>query len=93
MEHPVQADGTMTTAVAGSAATPPRACCQAEDNAPSAVISFGRAVPPEDAVALDAEAALFPSAASHPPPRLPAPVPDRPEHLTPSLAALSISRT
>lgn len=91
-------DPISNTEAAGVAAVlkgPPsaHACCHQEVSTPDAMTSPQRAVPAEPTGVLPAAVVQLPADNGHPPPGLFDPALEKLDHLTPSLTALSISRT
>lgn len=71
-----------------------KACCYQQSDSPNAVVVQQRALPAEPAAFLPAvEELLTAHDAGEPPPRTFTPALEKRDHLTPSLTALSISRT
>lgn len=82
---------SMTAGPKGSPSA--QACCHQQVNTTEGITAPQRALPAEQAVALAAQVELFPADSGYRPPGFFDPVLEKRDHLTPSLTALSISRT
>jgi len=83
---------TSLLTAAGPEGAPLRACCHPQIS-PAVITAYGRALPPHEALALIAQAKPLRAITVHSSPGLFDPAREKPGHLTPSLTALSISRT
>ncbi|WP_139186320.1 hypothetical protein [Arthrobacter subterraneus] len=87
-------DAMATSMTAGPEGSPSaQACCHQQVNTTEATTAPQRALPAEQAVVLAAQVELFPADSGNLPPGFFDPALEKPDHLTPSLTALSISRT
>ncbi|MFP5316296.1 MAG: hypothetical protein ACLGHS_13095 [Actinomycetes bacterium] len=82
---------SMTAGPKGSPSA--QACCHQQVNTTEGITAPQPALPAEQVVALAAQVESFPDDSGYRPPGFFDPVLERRDHLTPSLTALSISRT
>lgn len=87
-------DTTMTGMTTGPKGSPSaQACCHQRVGTIEGITASQRALPAEQAVALASQVELFPADSGYLPPGFFDPALEKHDHLTPSLTALSISRT